>query len=219
MINTSRRALSFALLCLSMNVGNAFAADNPKVQFKTSQGEIVVELYPEMAPKTVENFIRYVKAGHYNGTIFHRVINDFMIQGGGFDKNMREKPTQKPIPLEAAYALEKGLKNDIGTIAMARTEVPDSATAQFFINVVNNDRLNHQSLPDGDPVQFTYRGETVTAPRAKALMVTAGYTPFGRVIKGMEVVDSIKAVPTQNAGMMENVPVKPVIIESAKLIK
>ncbi len=160
------------------------------VEMKTSMGSITIELNAEKAPKTVENFLQYVKDGHYNGTIFHRVMNGFMIQGGGFDAAMKQKPVRPPIPLES----KNGLKNDTGTIAMARTAVPDSATAQFFINVADNAMLNAPQ-PDGH-----------------------GYAVFGRVVKGMEVVEKIKAVATGNAGMHQNVPTAPISIESAKLV-
>jgi len=162
----------------------------PKVQLKTSLGTIVVQLDPAKAPKTVENFLQYVKDKHYDGTIFHRVINGFMIQGGGFTPDMARKPTRAPIPLEA----KNGLKNDEYTIAMARTGNPDSATAQFFINVKNNDGLNAPS-PDGH-----------------------GYAVFGKVVQGQDVVDKIKAVATGNRGPYQNVPTTPVIIESATLL-
>ena len=161
------------------------------VLLTTNHGVIKIELDADKAPKTVENFLSYVNAGHYNGTIFHRVIDGFMVQGGGFDTNMREKATRPPIPLEA----RNGLRNDRGTIAMARTANPDSATAQFFINVVNNDGLNAPS-PDGN-----------------------GYAVFGKVIAGMDVIDKIRVVPTGNRGMYQNVPVTPVTIISATLEK
>ena len=175
-------ALSFSSLAL-----NATAADMPRVLLKTSMGEIVVELDQEKAPKTVENFLQYVKSGQYNGTIFHRVIPDFMIQGGGFDRNMQEKKTRAPIKNEA----NNGLRNDIYTISMARTASPHSATAQFFINTKNNSMLNY-------PGQDGW-----------------GYAVFGKVIMGTEVVDQIKNVGTGNAGFHQNVPTSPVIIESA----
>lgn len=194
-------------------------ANFPKVNLHTSMGDIVIELHPEKAPKTVENFLRYVKKGQYNKTIFHRVIDNFMIQGGGMDGKMREKPTDKPILLEAALALENGLKNDLGTIAMARTGEPNSATAQFFINVNNNEFLNHQVLAEGDPVQIMKGGEMLTMPRSRALPLAAGYTPFGKVIEGWEVVEKIKVVATAANGMHQNVPVKPITIISIKLVK
>ena len=165
----------------------------PKVSFQTSLGNFTLELYPDKAPKTVENFLQYVKDKHYNGTIFHRVIPNFMIQGGGFDASMKEKSYRAPVPNEA----NNGLKNDRGTIAMARTSNPDSATAQFFINTVDNAFLNH------------------TAPTPQGW----GYAVFGKVISGMDTVDKIRAVATANAGMFQNVPVTPVIINSATLEK
>lgn len=215
------RTFSVMLAAIVFALTSSFAncEELQKVSMKTTMGEIVLELYPEKAPSTVANFLQYVKSGHYNKTIFHRVINNFMIQGGGFDKKMKEKATRKPIALEARHALDHGLKNELGTIAMARTGEPNSATAQFFINVNENDFLNHQILPDGDPVQYSRRGEVVSAPRTQALLATAGYTPFGKVIKGMDVVEKIKSIQTRNVGMMENVPVDAIIIESISLIK
>jgi len=190
----NRRMASWALftatagaLALPLHAAEQAA---PKVQLKTSLGTIVVQLDPAKAPKTVENFLQYVKDKHYDGTIFHRVINGFMIQGGGFTPDMAQKPTRAPIPLEA----KNGLKNDEYTIAMARTGNPDSATAQFFINVKNNDGLNAPS-PDGH-----------------------GYAVFGKVVQGQDVVDKIKAVATGNRGHYQNVPTTPVIIESATLL-
>lgn len=161
----------------------------PRVQLETSQGVIVLELDPQAAPQTVKNFIRYVEIGFYDGTIFHRVIKGFMIQGGGFTADMREKPTQAPIPNEAF----NGLQNKRGTIAMARTMAPHSATSQFFINTVDNPALDHKSK--------TQRGW--------------GYCVFGKVVQGMEVVDKIEATRTGfNAGH-QNVPVVPVTIKRA----
>ena len=173
----------------------AVAAAAPRVQIKTSAGEIVVELYPSKAPRTVENFLEYVRAGHYDGTIFHRVIGNFMIQGGGFgtdfyQNRLQPKPTRAPIALES----QNGLRNDAGWIAMARTGNPNSATSQFFINTVDNDGLNYPS-PDGH-----------------------GYAVFGKVVAGMELVNVIRAVPTTSVGPMRDVPVDPVVIESVKLL-
>ena len=163
----------------------------PQVEFKTTAGTIRVELYPDKAPATVRNFLEYVDAGFYNGTIFHRVIDGFMIQGGGFTPEMTQKPTRAPIALES----RNGLRNERGTIAMARTSVPDSATAQFFINVVDNAMLNHPQ-PDGH-----------------------GYAVFGKVVSGMDVVDRIRKTPTANRGPMGNVPTTPVVIESATRVR
>jgi peptidyl-prolyl cis-trans isomerase A (cyclophilin A) len=168
----------------------AALAANPMVEMKTSMGTIVIELYPDKAPASVENFLTYVKAGAYNGTIFHRVIDGFMIQGGGFDEKLTQKPTRAPIQNEA----KNGLKNEPGTLAMARTGNPHSATAQFFINLVNNTSLNYPSF-DG-----------------------WGYAVFGKVTQGFEVVQAIGKVQTGNAGGHQNVPVKPVIIESARIL-
>ncbi|MEZ5647336.1 MAG: peptidylprolyl isomerase [Burkholderiaceae bacterium] len=166
-------------------------ATPPKVRLSTSAGDIVLELYPEKAPKTVENFLQYVQDKHYDGTIFHRVIDGFMIQGGGFTADMNQKSTRAPIPLEA----RNGLTNDTGTIAMARTPNPNSATAQFFINVANNDGLN-APRPDG-----------------------YGYAVFGKVVDGMKTVDAIRKVPVGNRGGHQNVPATPVTIIKATLEK
>jgi peptidyl-prolyl cis-trans isomerase B (cyclophilin B) len=163
--------------------------ENPMVILKTTKGDIQVELYPDKAPDTVANFLKYVDDGFYNGTIFHRVIGNFMIQGGGFTKDMQQKPTRAPVKNEAA----NGLKNTRGTLAMARTGDPHSATAQFFINVVDNGFLNHTS-PD---------------PRGY------GYCVFGKVVSGLDVVDAIRGVATGNRGMFQDVPVESVEIISA----
>jgi len=178
-------------LALSVVALPALATD-PRVELKTNRGTIVLELYPDKAPKTVANFLQYVKEGQYTGTVFHRVIDGFMIQGGGFDKDMRQKPTRAPVENEAA----NGLKNDVGTIAMARTPDPHSASAQFFINLKNNDFLNFR-----EPTPQGY-----------------GYTVFGKVVAGMDVVEKIAKVPTGSAGPHQNVPRDPVIIESATIL-
>jgi cyclophilin family peptidyl-prolyl cis-trans isomerase len=171
----------------------AASAENPKVVLETSKGKIVLELYIEKAPETVINFLSYVDEKYYDGTIFHRVIPNFMIQGGGFTADMERKPTRAPIKNEA----DKGLKNDRGTIAMARTGDPHSATAQFFINTANNDVLNHKSK--------TQQGW--------------GYAAFGKVVEGMDTVDAISAVKTTTSGGYRDVPVEPVVIKSARRLK
>jgi peptidyl-prolyl cis-trans isomerase A (cyclophilin A) len=162
------------------------------VRFTTSEGDIVLQLEADKAPKTVENFLQYVKAGHYDGTIFHRVIPGFMIQGGGMKADMSEKATRAPIPLESG----NGLNNVRGAVAMARTGNPNSATAQFFINTVDNAFLDKANSRDGN-----------------------GYAVFGKVTAGLDVVDKIRAVATQNAGPHQNVPIKPVTITKATVEK
>ena len=161
-----------------------------KIKLATSMGDIVLELDPEKAPKTVENFVKYVSAGHYDGTVFHRVIDGFMVQGGGMTPDLKEKTTRAPIPLESG----NGLANLRGSVSMARTSVPGSATAQFFINLVDNARLD-ASTPGQN-----------------------GYAVFGKVVSGMEVVDKIRTVPVADNGPHQNVPVKPVVITKASLL-
>ena len=162
------------------------------VSLHTNFGDIKLELNKEKAPITVENFVSYVKDGHYDGTVFHRVIDGFMVQGGGFDADMQQKSTKDPIKNEA----NNGLKNDVGTVAMARTQDPHSASAQFFINVKNNDFLN-------------FSAETTQG---------WGYAVFGKVVDGMDVVEKIKTVKTGNKGFHQDVPLDPVIIETAELV-
>ncbi len=169
-------------------LGAVSAASAQTVMLSTTMGDIVIQLDAAKAPKSVQNFLQYVKDGHYNGTVFHRVIPDFMVQGGGMKADLTQKPTRPPIPLES----KNGLDNNRGTVAMARTAIPDSATSQFFINLKNNDFLNAANSRDGN-----------------------GYTVFGRVLSGMDVVDKIAAVQTQSSGPMQNVPVKPVTITEA----
>ena len=185
------KALVAAVLALSCAVA---VAANPQVALKTSIGTITLELYPENAPGTVENFLQYVKDGHYNGTIFHRVIDGFMIQGGGFTRDFQEKSTRAPIKNEAG----NGLRNAAGMVAMARTPDPDSATAQFFINLVDNPALDFRSR--------TREGY--------------GYCVFGKVTAGMDVVRRIAKVQTHSGPPPhENVPVKPIVIERAEIIE
>lgn len=200
-------------------------AANPKVRLSTSMGDIVLELYPDKAPKTVENFLQYVRDKHYDGTIFHRVIGNFMIQGGGFDASYQQKPTRAPIPHEGQAAIEKGgPRNVTGTLAMARTNDPNSASAQFFINVKDNAFLDPTPIPPGDPVpRFEYNGQVYeNVPRARLLNAGQlyGYTVFGKVIAGMDVVNKIKAVPTGAGGPFPtDVPKNTVTILKATLEK
>jgi peptidyl-prolyl cis-trans isomerase A (cyclophilin A) len=177
------------LLLSSATAGAAWAQ---KVRLDTSMGEIVIELDAAKAPKSVANFLDYVNAGHYDGTVFHRVIPDFMVQGGGMNADLQEKATRAPIPLES----KNGLTNLRGSVAMARTANPDSATAQFFINVKDNAFLDSGNTRDG-----------------------TGYAVFGKVVSGMDVVDRIRAVPTGSKGPYQNVPATPVVIRKASVEK
>ena len=182
-------------LAISITALSGFSYAGPKVEFKTNLGNFVVDLDSDKAPKTVNNFLTYVKSGFYNGTVFHRVINGFMVQGGGFTTDLVQKPTQPPVVSEA----QNGLKNQIYTIAMARTSDPDSATAQFYINVKDNPGLDFPNAMGN------------------------GYTVFGKVISGTQTIDKIKLVPTGVAstprGRMADVPNTPVVIESATILK
>ena len=192
---TRRHAALLAALSLSAGLALAAEPAAPRVKITTSEGDFVVEVYPDKAPKTVANFLQYVKDKHYDGTVFHRVIGNFMVQGGGYDTLYAEKKTRAPVVHEGREALAKGgPKNVVGTLAMARTNDPDSASSQFFINVKDNDFLN---------------------PSAQA----PGYTVFGKVVSGMDVVNKIKAVPTGSGGPFpSDVPKTPVVIKSATLV-
>jgi peptidyl-prolyl cis-trans isomerase A (cyclophilin A) len=182
-----------ALAAAAFALATCACAANPRVEIQTSHGKIVLELYADKAPESVENFLRYAKDGFYDGTIFHRVIDGFMIQGGGFTENMEQKPTRPPIPNEAA----NGLRNDIGSIAMARRNDPQSATSQFFINLADNTALNY-------PARDGY-----------------GYAVFGKVTQGLKVVQAIAKVPTRDSGTRpnyKNVPATPVVIRTIKVL-
>ena len=187
------RIISIAALIIMVTTSSATASEkkkeNPEITLETTKGKIVLQLDQEKAPNTVSNFLDYVKSGHYNGTVFHRVIKGFMIQGGGFTSDMRQKSVKDPIKNEA----DNGLKNKRGTIAMARTPNPHSATAQFFINTVDNPFLDHKSKD----------------------MRGWGYAVFGKVIEGMEVVDAIASVKTGTKGIHQDVPIEPVVILKA----
>lgn len=186
----SRFALAFAM-CLTW--GEAFSQ---QVQVQTNQGSITIELYGDKAPATVANFLQYVKDDFYSGTVFHRVIDGFMIQAGGFTRDMQEKRTRAPVKNEADIGIKAGLRNTTGTLAMARTSNPDSASAQFFINLKDNDFLNHSSAtPSG-----------------------WGYAVFGKVTKGMDIVQKIAAVETATAGSYQNVPRTAIVIESMTVV-
>ena len=188
--------IAIALAATFSIATNTRAQELPRVKFATTAGDFVVELYPDKAPKTVENFLQYVKDKHYDGTIFHRVIENFMVQGGGFDAKYVQKPTRAPVNHEGREALAKGgPKNVVGTLAMARTNDPQSATAQFFINVKDNTFL--------DPTAQQF-----------------GYTVFGKVASGMDVIQKIKMTPTGAGGPFpSDVPKTPILINSATLVK
>lgn len=166
---------------------------DPKVKMTTTEGEFTLELYPDKAPLTVQNFLQYVQDGHYNGTIFHRVMKTFMIQGGGYTEDLEQKPTREPIKNEA----NNGLSNNIGTIAMARTMIVDSATCQFFINVAENQSLD-------------YRNDTPSG---------FGYCVFGKVIEGMETIQRIRKVRVQPQDMHQHMPIEPVVIQAATVLE
>ncbi|WP_310625279.1 peptidylprolyl isomerase [Limnohabitans sp.] len=195
LIHLTRRALAPLAFCVLAGTGlvpTAMAQDAPRVKFVTNAGEFVVEVYPDKAPKTVDNFLQYVREKHYDGTIFHRVIGNFMVQGGGYDQRYIERRTRPPVEHEGREALAKGgPRNTLGSIAMARTNVPNSATAQFFINVADNGFLD---------------------PSAQQ----PGYTVFGKVISGMETINKIKSTPTGFGGPFPtDVPRTPIVIQSA----
>ncbi len=192
MPNRSKYMRWLSWLAVPLCMAAAQPALAQKVKLDTSAGSVVIELDAARSPKTVANFLSYVKAGHYDGTVFHRVIPGFMVQGGGMNAQMQERPTQAPIALES----RNGLVNVRGSVAMARTGVPDSATAQFFINLKDNDFLNAANARDGN-----------------------GYAVFGKVVAGMDVVDKIAAVPTASNGPHQNVPVMPVTIIKASVEK
>jgi len=189
--------LKHAAAVAALAFAAAAQAANPIVEIDTTAGKIRLELYAAAAPKTVANFIDYVKAKHYDGTVFHRVIDGFMIQGGGFTADLKQKPTRPPVVNEAEMSSKAGLLNVPGTIAMARTPDPNSATAQFFINVNDNKSLNYRS-PDPQGI---------------------GYTAFGKVVSGMDVVQKIAKAPTAAAGTHQNVPKEPIVINSAVVVE
>lgn len=191
-----RRLLLVPALLLALIAAPALAA-NPQVELDTSAGAIRIELYPDAAPKTVDNFLKYVKDGHYAGTQFHRVIKGFMIQGGGYDASFWQKPTRAPIPIESEQSAKAGLSNVPGTVAMARTGDPNSASSQFFINVADNKRLDFHSA---DAQGY-------------------GYTVFGKVVAGMDVVNRIASAATGAGGQFPtDVPVERVVIKSARVV-
>jgi peptidyl-prolyl cis-trans isomerase A (cyclophilin A) len=221
-----RRAALLGLVAVALGASASVqAASAPRVKFVTSAGDFVIELYPDKAPKTVENFLQYVKDKHYDGTIFHRVIDNFMVQAGGYTANYDEKPTRAAVQHEGRDALAKGgARNVVGTVAMARTSDPHSATAQFFVNVRDNASLDPTPIPPGDPVpKFEYQGRVYeNTPRANLVNAPQlfGYTVFGKVVSGMEVINKIKSTPTAAGGRFpSDVPKTTIVIQSATLVK
>ena len=223
-LRTIALAMSLHLLLALPLTSQAQSSAVPKVRISTSAGDIEAELYADKAPKTVANFLQYVKDKHYDGTVFHRVIANFMVQGGGYDAQYKEKKTRPPVQHEGRMALAAGLKNTTGTLAMARTNDPQSATAQFFINVTDNAFLDPTPIPDGDPVaKFEYNGR-VYENVARAQLINSpqlfGYTVFGKVTSGMDVVQKIRTTPTGAGGPFpSDVPKTPVFIQSVTLLK
>lgn len=206
------RAIAATAVALSLTA--AHAQDKPRVEMKTSLGTVVIELDSAAAPKSVANFLEYVKAGYYEGTIFHRVIKGFMAQGGGFDKAMKQKETRAPIQNEGEAAEKAGLRNDRGTIAMARTGDPHSATAQFYINYKDNAMLNASQSKNNVPPPCKAEN---APPQCKQF--GWGYTAFGRVVQGMDIVDKMADVPTGAGGMFPtDVPQTQIVIEKVTLV-
>lgn len=223
-LRTIAVAMTLPLLLALPLTSQAQSSAVQKVRISTSAGDIEAELYADKAPKTVANFLQYVKDKHYDGTVFHRVIANFMVQGGGYDAQYKEKKTRPPVQHEGRMALAAGLKNTTGTLAMARTNDPQSATAQFFINVTDNAFLDPTPIPDGDPVaKFEYNGR-VYENVARAQLINSpqlfGYTVFGKVTSGMDVVQKIRTTPTGAGGPFpSDVPKTPVFIQSVTLLK
>jgi len=223
-LRTIAVAMTLPLLLALPLTSQAQSGAVQKVRISTSAGDIEAELYADKAPKTVANFLQYVKDKHYDGTVFHRVIANFMVQGGGYDAQYKEKKTRPPVQHEGRMALAAGLKNTTGTLAMARTNDPQSATAQFFINVTDNAFLDPTPIPDGDPVaKFEYNGR-VYENVARAQLINSpqlfGYTVFGKVTSGMDVVQKIRTTPTGAGGPFpSDVPKTPVFIQSVTLLK
>jgi peptidyl-prolyl cis-trans isomerase A (cyclophilin A) len=220
-----RRATAALTLSLALGSTAVLAQQPPRVKFATSAGDFVIEVYPDKAPRTVENFLQYVKEKHYDGTIFHRVIENFMVQGGGYDASYAQKPTRPPVQHEGREALANGgAKNVVGTVAMARTNDPNSATSQFFVNVKDNAFLDPTIIPPGDPVpRFEFQGRVYeNVPRSQLVNAPQlfGYTVFGKVVSGMDVINKMKAVPTGPAGPFgSDVPKTPIVITSATIVK